>query len=259
MRWKMQPTNVNRQGDEYYRKAKEEGLRARSAYKLRQIDDELDVLGEDNTVVDLGAAPGGWLQVADERSDRAVGVDLQAIDPIEDVETIQGDVTEEETIHEVREIVDEADVVVSDMAPDVTGEWSIDHARSVHLAGKALEAAKQLLRSEGDFVVKVFQGRDLEEFRDEVEREFEYVQTVVPDASRDESSEVYLVGKNRLTAPVREGDVVDVEVEEEGDEGDGIARVDDFVLFVEDADVGEAVEVEVSEVRANYGFAEKTE
>lgn len=249
---------MTKKGDEYYRRAKEEGLRARSAYKLRQIDDEIDVLDEDATVVDLGAAPGGWLQVARERAAEVVGVDLQHIEPLEDVETVRGDVTEEETFDQVESMVEDVDVVVSDMAPDVTGEWSVDHARSVHLARNALEAAKELLEPGGDFVVKVFQGRDIDDFRGEVEREFEHVQTVVPDASRDESSEVYLVGKNRLTAPVRRGDVVEVEIGDVGDDGDGVAKVDDFVIFVEDADVGEEVEVEVTEVRANYGFAERT-
>ncbi len=246
---------MTRQGDEYYRKAKEEGLRARSAYKLREIDDELDVFGERDTVVDLGAAPGGWLQVADERAGEVVGVDLQHIEPLEGVETLQGDVTEDDTIEAIMEVVGDVDVVVSDMAPDVTGEWTVDHARSVHLARNALDAAEKLLESGGDFVVKVFQGRDIDEFREEVEREFEYVQTVVPEASRDESSEIYLVGKNRLTAPVRRGDVVDVEIETEGDEGDGVAKIEEFVLFVEDVDVGDEVTVEVTEVRANYGFA----
>lgn len=247
---------MTRKGDEYYRRAKEEGLRARSAYKLRQIDDEIDVLDDEATVVDLGAAPGGWLQVARERAEDVVGVDLQRIEPLENVETVRGDVTEDETLDEVEEMVGGVDVVLSDMAPDVTGEWSVDHARSVHLARNALEAAKRLLEPGGDFVVKVFQGREIDDFRDEVEREFEHVQTVVPDASRDESSEVYLVGKNRLTAPVRRGDILEVEIVDEGDDGDGVARVDGFVLFVESGDVGDELEVEVTEVRANYGFAD---
>lgn len=249
---------MTRNGDEYYRRAKEEGLRARSAYKLRQIDDEIDVLDDDATVVDLGAAPGGWLQVARDRAADVYGVDVQRIEPLEDVETVQGDVTEDETLEELEDIVDGVDVVLSDMAPDVTGEWSVDHARSVHLARNALAAAERLLEPGGDLVVKVFQGRDIDDLREEVGEEFEHVETVVPDASRDESSEIYLVGKNRLTAPVRKGDVIEVEIEDEGDEGDGVATVDDFVLFVEDVAVGDEVQVEVTEVRANYGFAEPT-
>ncbi|MFP4632464.1 MAG: SAM-dependent methyltransferase [Halobacteriales archaeon] len=244
--------------DGYYRKAKREGYRARSAYKLQQIDDEVDLFDADDVVVDLGAAPGGWLQVASERAGRVVGVDIQEIDEIDGVDTVQGDVTEDATVERLRDAVDEADVVVSDMAPDVTGEWSVDHARSVHLARTALDVALNLLRGGGSFVVKVFQGRELDGFRDEVEREFEDVRTVVPDASRDESSEVYVVGLRRLTAPVRVGDVVEVEVESEGDEGDGVARVEGFVVFVPDTEAGDDVEVEVTEVHRRFARATKT-
>ncbi|WP_135827563.1 23S rRNA (uridine(2552)-2'-O)-methyltransferase [Halorussus halobius] len=249
--------------DHYYNKAKQEGYRSRSAYKLTQLDREENLLGEGKTVVDLGAAPGGWLQVASEavgESGTVVGVDLQRIDPIDGVETVRGDVTDESTREEVREVAgDSVDVVLSDMAPNMTGEYSVDHARSVHLARQAFETALDVLDSGGDFAVKVFEGRDLDDFRDDIDEEFQYVRTLGPDASRDSSSEVYLVAKGRTTAPVDEGDTVEVEVVDEGSEGDGVAKVDGYTLFVPGASAGETVEIEVTEVKPRFGFAEPVE
>lgn len=244
------------EGDEYYRRAKQEGYRARSAYKLKQLDDEHDLIQPGDTVVDIGAAPGGWLQVARERADRVVGVDLQHIEPLDDVETIQADITEPETREKIEELVGEADVVTSDASPDLTGNWDVDVARSVHLARAALSTALDVLHPGGNLVVKVFQGRDTQEFREEVKREFEFVRATKPEASRQESSEVYLVAKGLLTAPVREGDEIEVEIEDTGREGDGIARQDGYVLFVSDAEEGETLEVRVTDVKQDYGFAE---
>ncbi|WP_066411336.1 23S rRNA (uridine(2552)-2'-O)-methyltransferase [Halorubrum aethiopicum] len=252
--------------DMYYNRSKQQGYRSRASYKLKQLDEEADLLSPGDTVVDLGAAPGGWLQVAAEAVGEAgtvVGVDLQRIDDLEehDVETIRGDMTEERTRHYLREAVGEggADVVVSDMAPNMTGEYSLDHARSVHLARQAFDVAEELLAPGGDFVVKVFQGEDLDAFRDEVAGEFQYVRTVSPPASRDSSSEVYLVAKGLTAAPVEEGDRIEVTVEEVGDEGDGIAYVEGYSLFVGDAAPGETLEVVVTDVKPRFGFAERVE
>ncbi|WP_440007080.1 SAM-dependent methyltransferase [Halomicrococcus sp. SG-WS-1] len=248
--------------DHYYNKSKQEGYRSRSAYKLQQIDDEADLLHEGATVVDLGAAPGGWLQVAAQRvgeSGTVVGVDLQRIDPLDGVETVRGDMTDEETREDVVETVGEADVVMSDMAPNMTGEYTVDHARSVHLARQAFETATELLESGGDFVVKVFQGPDLDDFRADVEDEFQYVRTMSPDASRDESSEVYLVARGRLTAPVREGDRLEVTIEDVGSEGDGVAKVENYTLFVPGTEEGETVEIRVDQVKPRFGFAERVD
>ncbi|WP_096393949.1 23S rRNA (uridine(2552)-2'-O)-methyltransferase [Halorubrum trapanicum] len=248
--------------DDYYNRSKQQGYRARSAYKLKQLDEEADLLNPGDTVVDLGAAPGGWLQIAAEEvgeSGTVVGVDLQRIDEFDDheVETIRGDMTEERTRHYLREAVGEggADAVLSDMAPNMTGEYNLDHARSIHLARQAFDAADELLAPGGDFVVKAFQGEDLDAFRDDVSESFQYVRTVSPPASRDASSEVYLVAKGYTTSPVAEGDRVEVTVEEEGDEGDGIAYVEGYTLFV-DGDVGETLTVEVTDVKPRFGFAE---
>ena len=255
--------------DEYYNRSKQEGYRSRASYKLKQIDEEAGLFAPGDRVVDLGAAPGGWLQVAAEavgETGTVVGVDLQRIDDFEDladhdVVTLRGDMTQERTRHYLREAVgdDGADVVVSDMAPNMTGEYSLDHARSVHLARQAFDVAEELLGPGGDFVVKVFQGEDLDDFRRDVESTFEYVRTMSPPASRDSSSEVYLVGKGFLTAPVSAGDRVDVEIEGVGEEGDGIAYLDGYTLFVPDTTVGESVTVVVEELKPRFGFAKRVE
>ena len=257
--------------DDYYNRAKQEGYRARSAYKLKQLDETAGLFGQGRTVVDLGAAPGGWLQVAAERvgpDGVVIGVDRQRIEELEDPDStvafVRGDITEENTHDEIRDTVAEVtgrdeqrpvDVVLSDMAPNMSGEYELDHARSVHLARQAFAVAEELLDTGGDFAVKVFDGRDLADLEADIAEEFEYVRQVRPDASRDSSSELYLVAKNRLTAPVREGDEREVEIVDVGAEGDGIAKVEGFTLFVPGTEQGETVQVEVTDVKPNYGFA----
>lgn len=244
--------------DHYYNKAKQEGYRSRAAYKLKQLDTEASLFSPGSTVLDLGAAPGGWLQVANERvgkSGRVIGVDRQQIDPIENVETIRGDITQETTLTAIRETADQIDVVLSDMAPNMTGEYSVDHARSIHLGRQALSLAQDLLAGGGDLVVKVFDGPDLEGFRADLDQEFDYVQLLRPPASRDASSEVYLVGKGRLTAPVREGEELDVDIVSTGEEGDGVARVDDFTVFVPDTTPGDTVSIRIETVKPRFAFA----
>jgi len=153
----------------------------------------------------------------------------------------------------------DADVVVSDMAPDMTGEYDLDHARSVHLARQAYAVASDLLAPGGDFAVKVFQGRDLDDLREEIAADFEYVRTVSPPASRDSSSEVYLVAKGRVTAPIAEGDRLEVEITDTGDEGDGVASVDGYTLFVPGAEPGETAAVVVDDLKPTFGFAERVD
>ena len=245
--------------DKYYNKAKQQGYRSRSAYKLQQIDDTADLIAPGDTVIDLGAAPGGWLQVAAERTDdgRVVGVDRQRIESIDGVETVRGDLTEEATRAEIGEQVGKADLVLSDMAPNMTGEYDLDHARSVYLARQALDVARAILAPGGDLVVKVFDGRDFDALEADIEDAFEYVRTVRPDASREESSELYLVGKGRMTAPVETGDELTVAITDTGDEGDGIAKVDDYTLFVPGSEEGESVRIRIEDVKPRFGFAER--
>lgn len=257
--------------DYYYNKSKQEGYRARSAYKLLQIHEEVQLFSAGDCVVDLGAAPGGWLQVAVEHECwPMIGVDRSDIEPIEGVITIRGDVLNEEIHVEIRSTIASVtegelereypvDVVLSDLAPDMSGEYSLDHARSVHLARQAFGVADQLLGRGGNFVVKVFEGPDLQEFREEVSAVFEYSRVLRPDATRDSSSEVYVIGKNRIRAPVTEGDVETVTITDIGEEGDGIAKIEGYTLFVPGVEKGEEVVVEVVDRKQRYGFAERVE
>ncbi len=252
--------------DHYYNKAKQEGYRSRAAYKLKQLDNLEHVLDRGDTVVDLGAAPGGWLEVAAEEvgsQGNVIGVDFQRIKDFEDhdnVETLRGDMTEEKTRDRVIDAAGgSVDAVISDMAPNMSGEYSLDQARSLHLARQAFETSLELLDSGGDFVVKVFEGPDVDDFRADVEEEFQYVRATSPKASRDESSEIYLIGKGRLTAPVRPGDELEVEIVDVGSEGDGIASVEGYRLFVPGTEVGETVDVRVEDMKPNFGFAQRLE
>lgn len=184
--------------DPFYRKAKREGYRARSAYKLQQLDDKFKVLGPQHIVVDLGAAPGGWSQVAVERctSGRVVGIDLAPVTPLENAVFLQGDFTDPAVIAQFKALVGgRADTVLSDMSPDISGAYSADHARSIHLALQALTFATEVLRYDGDFLVKVFEGDLFPDYLQAVEQHFGWVKATHPPASRARSSEIYVVAK----------------------------------------------------------------
>ncbi len=191
-----------RKTEHYYNKAKEEGYRSRASYKLKQLNDEFSFFKGAKKVLDMGAAPGGWLQVAGESitGGLVVGVDLKEIYPLymENVETIVGDVTDPVVQNEVLERFqgEKADVVLSDMAPNVIGIWEVDDLRQIHLARTALNIADKLLREDGWMVVKVFQGKEHEAFIKEMKAMFEKVYIVKPRASRKGSAEVYVVAKN---------------------------------------------------------------
>ncbi len=252
--------------DHYAHRARQAGYRSRAAYKLRQLDDGVHLFEGGEVVVDLGAAPGGWLQVAAERvgnSGHVIGVDRASIEPLDDAEaqvtTMQGDITDETTIEALRDVVGErgADVVLSDMAPDMSGQYDLDHARSIHLAETAHEVAAGLLRSGGDFVVKVFEGRDFAAFRRRIEQDFEFVRTTSPDASRESSSEVYVIGKGYLTAPVDIDEELEVTIQDVGSEGDGIARIDGYTVFVPETEPGDDVVIRITDRKERFGFAER--
>jgi 23S rRNA (uridine2552-2'-O)-methyltransferase len=152
-------------------------------------------------VLDLGAAPGGWLQVAAElvgEDGLVVGVDLEEIEPLglPNVETVVGDVTDAETQEEAMELFDgKADVILSDMAPDVTGDWDLDQYRQIYLARVTLVIADSLLKEDGWVVVKTFQGAEHERFLREVRDMFRMVKIVKPKASRKKSAEIYVVAR----------------------------------------------------------------
>jgi 23S rRNA (uridine2552-2'-O)-methyltransferase len=145
------------------------------------------------------------------------------------------------------------------LRPGAKGHEVDAAARSVHLARTAFETALKYLKPGSDFVVKVFQGRDLDDFRTDVESEFQYVRTIAPPASRDASSEVYLVGKGYTDVPVTEGDTLTVDITDTGGEGDGIAKVEGYTLFVSGTEKGETVEVTVTDVKPKFGFAERVD
>lgn len=188
-----------RRQERYYRLAKKEGYRSRASYKLLQIDDRFNIFKEGDRVADLGAFPGGWLQVAKERvgeSGKVIGLDLRSIKPLEGVETIKGDITEDATMLELLELVGEkVDVVLSDMAPNIAGHYSTDHARSVHLSMYAINVCDRILRKGGRLVMKVFMGDMFDTVRRETEERFSSVRVHTPAATRDTSSEVYVICK----------------------------------------------------------------
>jgi 23S rRNA (uridine2552-2'-O)-methyltransferase len=188
-----------RQREHYHLRAKEEGYRSRAAFKLIQIEERFNFLKEARRVLDLGAAPGGWLQAASQiMGDEGLilGVDLQEISPtgLPGVETLVGDMRSEETIREIRRFFNgKIDVILSDMAPDVSGTWDLDHYRQIHLARIALVVADELLKNKGWFVVKTFQGSEHQKYVSEVRDMFEQVKIVKPKASRKKSAEIFLV------------------------------------------------------------------
>lgn len=188
-----------RKQDFYYRKAKQLNYRSRASFKLHQINERFGIFQEGGSVVDLGAAPGGWLQIAKERvgpKGKVVGVDLQHIAPLEGVSTIRGDMTRPETVEELRSLLGgKADTVISDMSPNISGNYSIDHARSVDLCTHALEFALRTLRPGGSLVMKIFEGDMMNEFISEVKKSFSSVRLHSPKASRSSSSEIYIVAK----------------------------------------------------------------
>jgi 23S rRNA (uridine2552-2'-O)-methyltransferase len=184
--------------EKYYRLAKKLDYRSRASFKLIQMDDRFGIFREGDSVVDLGASPGGWLQVAKERvgDGKVIGVDLRPIRPIEGVITIRGDITVKETMDALLEkFGGKADIVLSDMAPNVGGHYSTDHARSVHLCTYAIDVADNILKKNGKMVVKVFMGDMFPSLKDEMEKRFRDVKVHSPDATRATSSEVYIVAK----------------------------------------------------------------
>ncbi|MDR0717885.1 MAG: RlmE family RNA methyltransferase [Azoarcus sp.] len=185
--------------DPFVRRANAEGYRARAAYKLMEIDDRDHLLRPGAVVVDLGAAPGSWCQVAVQRcgsGGRVFALDLLPVEPIAGVDFLQGDFSDDGALAEFARRLDgrRADVVLSDMAPNLSGVAAADQARSIMLCELALDFAVDHLRPGGRFLVKVFQGEGFMAFRREMERHFPSVQTRKPKASRDRSAEVYLLG-----------------------------------------------------------------
>lgn len=199
---------AERKNEYYYRKAKKLDYRSRAAFKLLQIDERFHIFNQGDKVLDLGAAPGGWLQVAVDLvgpEGRVVGIDLRPIKPVEGASAIIGDIRSSESMRTLRNMMGgKADIVISDMAPNISGAYSTDHARSVELCEYCLAAADSMLREGGSLIMKVFQGDLMEGLRRDTERRFDSVKVHSPDASRKTSSELYIIATGFRGSDVEE-------------------------------------------------------
>jgi 23S rRNA (uridine2552-2'-O)-methyltransferase len=188
-----------RKNEFYYKKAKEENYRSRATYKLVQANNKYHFIKFHDVVVDLGAAPGGWIQAARKMTGKhgfVLGVDLKPIAPFtqEYIRTIVADLTEPDICENILSFLPrQSDVVLSDAAPNITGVWEVDHACQIDLATNALNIARCILKTNGNFFVKVFEGDLLKGFIDNLKTNFEEVKIVKPPASRTKSSEMYLL------------------------------------------------------------------
>lgn len=189
-----------RKKDYYYKKAKEEKYRSRATYKLFQAIEKYHFMKNGDVVVDLGAAPGGWIQAARKvvgSKGFVLGVDLKPIEPFSqsNVRTIIGDLTEFETLEQILSVLPrKADVVISDASPNISGIWEVDHARQIDLAEQSLKIALKTLRLSGSLFVKVFEGDLLSDFIAKMKEHFENVRIIKPKASRVKSSELFILG-----------------------------------------------------------------
>lgn len=202
--------------DTYVKLAQKEGYRARAAYKLKEIDEQLSLIKPGNVVVDLGCAPGAWCQYLRRRMSPAgaatgtlngtiIGLDILSMEPVEDVTFIQGDFREEEVLAQLEAALQGriVDVVVSDMAPNLTGIESTDATRIAHLIELAVDFAQKHLKDDGALVVKLFHGSGYSDLVNLFKSTFRVVKPIKPKASRDKSSETFLVGmgvKSRVSA-----------------------------------------------------------
>jgi 23S rRNA (uridine2552-2'-O)-methyltransferase len=187
--------------DPYYKKAKNRGYRARSSYKLKQIQNKFNVMSRGDVVVDLGAAPGGWSQVASEMVDsngKVVAVDKLPIRPFqeENIVTLQLNMQSPKLLEYLQdELGRDVDVVLSDLAGNVSGQWQLDSDRQLYLATLAFQTAETLLREGGNFVTKVFRGPNLSEFEELIEDKFDFIKHWRPPATRKSSAEEYIICK----------------------------------------------------------------
>jgi len=186
--------------DQYVKRSQKEGYRSRASYKLLELNEKDRLFKPGMTVVDLGAAPGGWSQVAVQLvgdKGRVIASDILPMDAIAGVDFVQGDFTEQAVFDEILQLLGDApaDLVISDMAPNMSGMKAVDQPRAMYLVELALDMACQILKPGGVFVAKVFHGEGFDSFFQEVKRRFQRVVTRKPDASRSRSREVYLVAR----------------------------------------------------------------
>jgi 23S rRNA (uridine2552-2'-O)-methyltransferase len=184
--------------DPYVKRAQDEGWRSRAVFKLEELDKKYRLIQGNSVVVDLGAAPGGWSQYAARKAlpkGRIIALDVLEMEDLDGVEFIQGDFTEDIALQQLLEALgaDRADLVLSDLAPNISGMRSVDQPRSMYLVELALELAVQILAPGGSFITKVFQGEGFDELLAECRKRFKTVRIRKPAASRQESRETYIV------------------------------------------------------------------
>ena len=183
--------------DQFRKLAREEGYRSRSAYKLIQLNNSYKILRKGFVVVDIGCAPGGWLQVALNevgRKGKVIGVDLKKVEPLDNVFLIQDSIESDRIVNAILKITNSnVDVVLSDLSPNVSGNWELDHARQIDLTRNAITLGRKITKQCGKLVLKVFQGDMLNELINELKIDFKKVFITKPTASRQVSSELYLV------------------------------------------------------------------
>ena len=185
--------------DEYVKRAQKEGYRARAAYKLTEIDDKDKLIKPGMTIVDLGSTPGSWCQVAVQRlkgQGKIIALDILEMQPVAGVEFIQGDFREEAVLKQLETTLNNkpVDLVIADMAPNISGISDVDQAGAMYLTELALTFSQQWLKPNGNFLVKVFIGTGFDDMVKTMRQQFDKVVTRKPKASRDRSSEVYLLG-----------------------------------------------------------------
>jgi len=181
--------------DYYYWEAKKRGYRSRAAFKLIQMNKTFKLIKKGSKVLDLGASPGGWSQVAAGLGAEVVAVDINSMTLIEGVTFIRGDITKDETLEKIKAVSREYDVVICDASPKITGHWTVDHLLSMDLARAAFRIARLVLKPGGNFVVKMFQGEEAQKVFNEFKSYFRFKKFHSPRASRKRSAEVYFIGK----------------------------------------------------------------
>jgi len=196
--------------DEFVKRARVEGYRSRSSYKLLEINDKFRLLKPGNCVIDLGSTPGGWSQVAVQnvgRKGQIIALDILEMDEIDGVSFIFGDFTEEEPFRQLLRAVKDrpVDLVISDMAPNLSGMKQIDQPRSAYLVELAIQLCDEVLRRGGNFVAKCFEGEGIGEIRQSFRQRFHKVVNFKPRASRGKSREVYVIGLEHINEPEMQG------------------------------------------------------
>ena len=183
--------------DQYRKLARDEGYRSRSSYKLLELNKKYNILKKDDSILDIGCAPGGWLQVSKKYSDpngKVVGIDINPVKPIHGISIIQADIEDPNILQIIRKrFPTPFDVVLSDLSPKVSGIWHFDHERQISLSLTALQISTKILKPGGIAVFKIFQGKYSSNVKQEASKVFSKVTTSKPKASRQKSSEFYLV------------------------------------------------------------------